>query len=876
MIMATSPFPLTTDFARDVIGRYVCNGIDEAMKSTDKNLRPDARPFDIVIIGSGTFGSVLAAYLLDNDITHSHRILVLESGPLVLTEHVQNMPMMGLDPASSTTIAELKDPTKMTPQQVYAWSKEVWGLPWISNIGFPGLAYCLGGRSLYFGGWSPEPLASETPLGKWPANVLVELGSPLPDGTPGYYRQAGEEIGISETNDFIYGPLHSALRSRMFDGINSGQISDVISLSQLPDHPVIGSGIQLTPQEMLRLLGITSASGMTLQDLKNMLKLEAPLAVRARDVPGFFPLNKFSSMQLLIKASRLAQTESGGDDVKKRLMVIPFSHVKKLQSIKDNDKWRVTGIDVDILGSPFNIGVPDKGIVIVALGTIESTRLALLSFADPSGTNITNSHLLGKNLLAHLRSNLTIRLPRSVLPLDPQDKSLQVSALFLKGRRQMTNGSLGHFHLQVTASGGDTRLKDSEARLFKKVPDLDTLDALRKTDDTHVIITIRGIGQMESQNPNSSITLAQETDEYGMRRALVKIAPTAADEELWEAMDKASDDLAEVFMGGLISNIDNKVQMPSGDFERISPGSTLKDMVPYTFKSDPVKPGRRDGLGTTHHEVGTLWMGENPNSSVTDENCRFHYVPNAYVAGPAIFPTIGSPNPMLAGVALTRRLADHLVPQPESLEVEEGFTLLFNGFSTIDWRMSTVDQKKESGPKNPGRFIVVDGSLESVPGDALGLYWYTKPMPPDYVLRLEWLRWRDGDNSGVFVRFPHPDSKGYANTAWVAVHFGFEVQIDEFGAPDGAEIHRTGAIYNESSQSLSLKPAKPAGEWNEFEITVQGQAYTVKLNGEQVASFQNPNLGRGLPSTPTQPSFIGFQSYPGSRVAFRRVRMKSL
>jgi choline dehydrogenase-like flavoprotein len=38
---------------------------------------------------------------------------------------------------------------------------------------------------------------------------------------------------------------------------------------------------------------------------------------------------------------------------------------------------------------------------------------------------------------------------------------------------------------------------------------------------------------------------------------------------------------------------------------------------------------RRDVLGTTHHEAGTLWMGDDSNSSVTDSNARFHDVANA-------------------------------------------------------------------------------------------------------------------------------------------------------------------------------------------------------------------------------------------------------
>src|SRR5262249_43635824 len=130
--MATSPIPQLTDFSLDVMGRFTCNGLDEALQSADTRLRPDARPFDILIIGGGSFGGVLAEHLLLQDKAHRHRILVLEAGRFVLPEHQQNLPNIGDPP--------------------------IWNVPWVSNISFPGLAYNLGGRSNYFGGWSPQLL----------------------------------------------------------------------------------------------------------------------------------------------------------------------------------------------------------------------------------------------------------------------------------------------------------------------------------------------------------------------------------------------------------------------------------------------------------------------------------------------------------------------------------------------------------------------------------------------------------------------------------------------------------------------------------------------------------------------------------------------
>lgn len=869
--MPTSSTAQTTEFTRDVLGRYICNGMDEALRSMDKNaFRPDgtpqsdARPFDIIVIGGGSFGPVVAQHLFFQDKTHSHRILVLEAGSFLLTEHVQNLPTLGLNPPGPTTF----DPGVAR--------SEVWGLPWRSNdrFGFPGLAYCVGGRSIFFGGWSPELLAAETL--QWPTSVLNELRNPLLGGSEGYFRQASKQIGTNVSNDFISGELHRALRQQLYDGINAGDVSAAIPLATLP----------LT-------IDVPSSTPPAVQ---NLLKLEAPLAVQSRTLPGLFPFNKFSAVPLLIRVTRSASFESMKglpypDDVKKRIMIVPQCHVVRLITDVTGGVGRVTGVLVRVYtgfcsstGVQFGdvtIPVPDNGKVIIALGTIESTRLALLSFQG-----ITNYPLIGKNLIGHLRSNLTISIPREALvALNPAVKALQASALFVKGRHTHTDGTVGHFHLQITAAGLERPGTDSEAELFKKVPDLEMLDAMRLADDKTVVITIRGIGETEPQNPDSTITPGSEIDEVGVQRALVAIADphdpqqrlnnpkSAKDFALWNAMDKASDDVAKVFAGTKDFRVltrDGFKDVAAGD-----PANQLPVLVPYTYMADG---GRRDGLGTTHHEAGPLWMGDNSSTSVTDVNGRFHFVSNAYVASPALFPTVGSPNPMLTGVALARRLADHLAQVP-LVTPDPGFTLLFDGINMDKWRMSTI---KNQANNNPGTFLLVDGALETLPGTDLGLLWHTDPTPANFILKLEWLRWRDDDNSGVFIRFPDPDSKGYNNTAYVAIHFGFEVQIDQLARDDGAPIHLTGAIYDLAGPTNpAALPVNPPGQWNEFEIQVQGQNYTVFLNGVQITTFtfvvgSDPaHPDRGLPTAPGAPRFIGLQTHTG-RVAFRKIQIKPL
>jgi hypothetical protein len=111
------------------------------------------------------------------------------------------------------------------------------------------------------------------------------------------------------------------------------------------------------------------------------------------------------------------------------------------------------------------IDVPPGGAVVLGMGTIESTRMAL--------NTVPEKKLIGRNLMAHLRSNLTFRVPHSSFQSLSLTKELAVSALFVKGIHTRDNGAKGHFHVQITASGVGELGMNSEAELFKKIPNID-------------------------------------------------------------------------------------------------------------------------------------------------------------------------------------------------------------------------------------------------------------------------------------------------------------------------------------------------------------------------------------------------------------------
>ncbi|MFI7212762.1 ThuA domain-containing protein [Micromonospora maritima] len=179
---------------------------------------------------------------------------------------------------------------------------------------------------------------------------------------------------------------------------------------------------------------------------------------------------------------------------------------------------------------------------------------------------------------------------------------------------------------------------------------------------------------------------------------------------------------------------------------------------------------------------------------------------------------------------------------------ETGYTALYNG-GTTGWSQA-----------GPGSFTNADATLTSVGG--MGLYWYSAKQFINYSLKLDW-RVAGDDNSGVFVGFP-PSSDPNS-----AVNNGYEVQID----PTDAADRTTGAVYGFKSADLAARDAalNPAGEWNTYEILVEGERLQVFLNGVRINDFTNTDPVRSLAG------HVGIQNHgTGDDVSFRNIRIKEL
>lgn len=196
------------------------------------------------------------------------------------------------------------------------------------------------------------------------------------------------------------------------------------------------------------------------------------------------------------------------------------------------------------------------------------------------------------------------------------------------------------------------------------------------------------------------------------------------------------------------------------------------------------------------------------------------------------------------------------VPVTAEEKCEKGFVSLFNGQNLDGW--IEVQGK-------PGSFRIQDGEIVGRRDREKGTaYWLsTQRKYSDFVLRVEYLLKPKG-NSGVFIRVP-----GYEGRTSKE---GMEIQLLDDGANTGKPNDgNTGAIYSVVGPTKFV--SRPAGEWNELEVTCQGDVIEVKLNGEQINRV-NMSEHPALRNRPRE-GFVGLSAHT-DEVRFRNVRIREL
>jgi len=143
------------------------------------------------------------------------------------------------------------------------------------------------------------------------------------------------------------------------------------------------------------------------------------------------------------------------------MFLLPNARVLRL----NRSGSRVTSLDVIVDGQQQSLPIAAGSVAVLANGTIEATRLAL------DGLGIGNTQFGSPrvgNMMAHLRSNITVRIKRSAFGLAGAPTEIETVAFILRGE------ALGRrFHQQVIAAS--VFGTNPESVMWSMVPDIELL-----------------------------------------------------------------------------------------------------------------------------------------------------------------------------------------------------------------------------------------------------------------------------------------------------------------------------------------------------------------------------------------------------------------
>jgi len=211
-------------------------------------------------------------------------------------------------------------------------------------------------------------------------------------------------------------------------------------------------------------------------------------------------------------------------------------------------------------------------------------------------------------------------------------------------------------------------------------------------------------------------------------------------------------------------------------------------------------------------------------------------------------------------------------------EINEGWTLLFDGKSFDGWRKCNASEMAENWEINEEAMKVKQGRRagSGQGGDIL----FGKEKFSNFELSIDWKIAKEG-NSGIFYYIVEEPGKPIYNAAP-------EVQVlDNWYASDNKLAnHLAGSLYD----MLPALPqnAKPAGEWNTIVIRVKDGQVTHTQNGVKVVEYTlwTPEWYElvakskfkdwpGFKEGPAKEGYIGLQDH-GYDCWFKNIKIRKL
>ena len=288
---------------------------------------------------------------------------------------------------------------------------------------------------------------------------------------------------------------------------------------------------------------------------------------------------------------------------------------------------------------------------VLACGSIQNARLLLASNRQARNGLGNDNDLVGRFFMEHLEmggAQLILKDP-STLPLYglrfggnripsgelSLSEELQRQHRVLAGTASLRPGTfpeeMRSFFINFSEGGLDRRLRDDGLEN----------DQSRNAGPLSVSIERRRDFQLQSRaeqapNPDSRVVLSTEKDALGVPFADLH----------WKLSELDKRSMRTLF------------EVVAHEFGRTGLGRV--QILDWLLEDDTSWPSFLSG---GFHHMGTTRMHEDANQGVVDVNSKVHSLGNLFVAGAAVFPTSGAPNPTLTLIALTLRLSDRLKQQ---------------------------------------------------------------------------------------------------------------------------------------------------------------------------------------------------------------------
>lgn len=270
------------------------------------------------------------------------------------------------------------------------------------------------------------------------------------------------------------------------------------------------------------------------------------------------------------------------------------------------------------------------------------TRKIFNSMALYDLRRVNNVAVMGKYTLTEdvIRSERLVNMsamlfPRNEEPIDHMQRSkatASMKALFSAiRRRRLPSNALKHLG-NVIANVDDiaTDLYKYKIKRPFILPDLGRGGWSKDSGNEQRYTKFEVLSQTEqTPDPNNRVVLSDQLDPLG--------CPQPKLINRWSETD--------------IANVKVSQLIFANEFAKAGLGQ-----LQFEWKND------RPTIGSlsTHHNMGTTRMHNDPKQGVVDANCKVHDLTNLFITGSSVFPTGGYANPTLTIVALAIRLADHL------------------------------------------------------------------------------------------------------------------------------------------------------------------------------------------------------------------------